>query len=262
LNAYISVPRRRLLGALVVGSAVGLCPVPLRAQLVDTVPRIRPSVVSVGTFAPNRNPAFRFLGTGFVVGNGLLVATNSHVIPDVLDAELMESLAIAHPSGSGAMVRRAEKVAGDPGTDLAVLRVSGTPLPALTLASGDQVREGQTIAFTGFPIGNTIGLTPVTHRGIVSAITPIGIPQANARDLNPELIRRLGGRAMNIYQLDATAYPGNSGSPVYDPDSGQVVAVINMVFVKRTKEAVLSDPSGITYAIPVRHLRSMLETVR
>ena len=64
-----------------------------------------------------------------------------------------------------------------------------------------------------------------------------------------------------LYQMDATAYPGNSGSPVYDQKSGKVVAVINKVFVKRTKESVLSDPSGITYAIPVRYLQNMLSTI-
>jgi hypothetical protein len=35
-----------------------------------------------------------------------------------------------------------------------------------------------------------------------------------------------------------------------------------MVFVKSTKENVLSDPSGISYAIPVEYLRALLATVR
>ncbi len=53
-----------------------------------------------------------------------------------------------------------------------------------------------------------------------------------------------------VFQLDGTAYPGSSGSPLYDPETGLVYGVINMVFVKGTKEAALSNPSGITYAIP------------
>ena len=60
-----------------------------------------------------------------------------------------------------------------------------------------------------------------------------------------------------IYQLDATAYPGNSGSPMYRSDTGVVVGVINKVFVAETKESVLSKPSGISYAIPVIHLRKL-----
>ena len=199
---------------------------------------------------------------GFAVGDGRLIATNAHVVPEVLDSERMEVVAIAIASGQTGVVRRAERVASDKEHDLAVLRIEGAALPALELAPNDGVREGQSIAFTGFPIGNALGLSPVTHRGIVSAITPIGIPLANARDLNPALIRRLSGERFEIYQLDATAYPGNSGSPVFDPGSGQIIGVINMVFVKRTKESVLSDPSGISYAIPVTYLRAMLQGLR
>jgi S1-C subfamily serine protease len=64
-----------------------------------------------------------------------------------------------------------------------------------------------------------------------------------------------------VFQLDATAYPGNSGSPIYDADTGEVLGIINMVLVKSTREAALSQPSGITYAIPVRHLRALLDRV-
>jgi len=61
-----------------------------------------------------------------------------------------------------------------------------------------------------------------------------------------------------VFQLDATAYPGNSGSPLYAPDTGEVVGVVNMVFVKGTKEAALTQPSGISYAIPSRYLIELL----
>ena len=42
-------------------------------------------------------------------------------------------------------------------------------------------------------------------------------------------------------------------------DTGEVVAIINMVLVKSTRESALSQPSGITYAIPARHLKALLE---
>ena len=64
-----------------------------------------------------------------------------------------------------------------------------------------------------------------------------------------------------MFQLDATAYPGNSGSPVYDPDTGDVIGVVNMVLVKSTKESVLTQPSGITYAIPSAHVLDVLKKV-
>jgi S1-C subfamily serine protease len=62
-----------------------------------------------------------------------------------------------------------------------------------------------------------------------------------------------------VYQLDMVAYPGNSGSPVYDVDTGKVIGVVNSVFVKGTKESVLEKPSGISYAIPVKYVHDLLK---
>jgi len=253
----VSGVRRVLLA--VAASVVATYASTVAADLVDTVPRVKPSVVAIGTYQRGRNPAFRFLGTGFAVGNGRLIATNSHVVPATLATEKMETLAIAVPGEKESAVHMATALARDKDHDLAVLRLTNASLPALTLDAGDAVREGQNVAFTGFPIGNALGLSPVTHRGIIAAITPIGIPQARGRELSPALIRRLAREPFLIYQLDATAYPGNSGSPVFDPDTGNVLGVINMVFVKSTKENILSDPSGISYAIPAAYLRALIE---
>lgn len=252
--------RRSLLKSSLALGFGALMPGTVLAQLVEVVPRVKPSVLAVGTFQRTRNPSFAFRGTGFSVSDGRLIATNAHVLPAVLDEANMETLAVAVPGprGGTAAVRPARLAARDDARDLALLRIEGDPIPALPLEGDGLVREGQDIAFTGFPIGNALGFAPVTHRGIIAAITPIGIPQDRARELNPALIRRLGTDPFNVYQLDATAYPGNSGSPVFDPQSGRVVGVVNMVFVKSTKENVLSDPSGISYAIPVRYLREML----
>ena len=60
-------------------------------------------------------------------------------------------------------------------------------------------------------------------------------------------------------QLDATAYPGNSGSPLFDPATGRVLGVINSVLVKGNKEAAIEKPSGISYAIPVRYVHELLK---
>ena len=62
-----------------------------------------------------------------------------------------------------------------------------------------------------------------------------------------------------VYQLDIVAYPGNSGSPVYNVETGEVIGVVNSVFVKGTKESVLEKPSGISYAIPVRYVHDLLK---
>lgn len=251
--------RHRLAAAALLALAM-LLPATLRADLVTILPQIKPSIVAVGTYQRTRSPAFQFRGTGFVVGDGRLVATNAHVLPEAVAADNMELLVVVVPTeDQKAVVRPVSRGPSDKGRDLALLRLEGgSPLPALKLAGSAAVQEGQAVAFTGFPIGNVLGMTPVTHRGIVSAITPIGIPQANARNLDPALVRRLAHDVFRVYQLDATAYPGNSGSPLYDPANGKVIGVMNMVFVKSTKENVLSDPSGISYAIPIEYLDKLL----
>ena len=236
-----------------------LNPAALADNTVSTIERVKGSVVAVGTFERTRVPAFQFRATGFAVGDGSLIATNAHVLPAVLDSERRETLAVLVPApGREPQVREAREVAVDTGTDLAVLKINGQPLPALKLGGLDSVREGQSVLFTGFPIGAVLGIFAATHRGMVAAITPIAIPPALAANLDPRVFRRLTTGSFPVLQLDATAYPGNSGSPVYDPESGEVLGIINMVFVKGTKEAALTQPSGITYAIPAKHLQALV----
>lgn len=232
------------------------------ASLADTVATIKPSVVGVGTHVQTRSPAISFSGTGFVVGDGLSVITNAHVVPDLLDGARKETLGVVVRAGnddSNPVFRAATVVGVDRDHDLAHLRLSGAPLPALRLAEQDDVREGQALAFTGFPLGMVLGLHPATHRAGLAAITPIVRPSLNASKLDARAIAQLQRAPFTIYQLDGTAYPGNSGSPVYDPETGVVVAVINMVFVKGLKENAISNPSGISYAIPARHVHALLQ---
>lgn len=226
------------------------------ATLPDTVDRVRPSIVAVGTIMPMRQPPVNFVGTGFVVGSGRHVVTNAHVLPARLDAQKRERLVVISGRGQG-RAHGATVLGKDSRHDLAVLSFDEGPLPAMRLGQAESVREGALYAFTGYPIGPVLGLFPVTHRGIVSAVSPIAIPQVSGRVLDPEMLRRLGN-PFNVFQLDATAYPGNSGSPLYDPATGAVVGVINKVFVKESKEKILALPSGITYAIPVTHVHDLL----
>jgi S1-C subfamily serine protease len=224
----------------------------------EAIARIKPSIVAVGTFLPTRNPAFQFLGTGFVVGDGTLVATNAHVIPRILDTEHREAVVIAlQGTGGQTTVLQTQTVAMDREYDLAVLSIEGRVLPALRLATGGGVKEGQSLMFTGFPLGAVLGLFPATHRAMVSALTPIAIPRSSAGELDAAAIRRLSASPYGVIQLDGTAYPGNSGSPLYD-ETGAVVGIINMVFVKGSRESAISQPSGITYAIPVQPLADLV----
>ncbi len=232
-----------------------------RAGIPEAIERARPAVVGVGTVQPTRRPPALFRGTGFVVGDGRTVLTNAHVLPEGLDERKRETLVVFSGRGADSRMHAARVLARDPDHDLAVLAIDGGPLPTLPLGDSDRVREGDLLLITGFPIGTVLGLFPVTHRAMVSAISPIAIPAGSARQLNGRRLKQLRD-PFPVFQLDAVVYPGNSGSPLYDPQSGRVLGIINMVFVKGSKENVLTHPSGIAYAIPIAHARKLLEALR
>lgn len=219
-------------------------------SLVETIRQVKPSVVGVGTYQEIRRPPSSLLGTGFVVADDRHILTNSHVLPKAIKNSRREFHCIFVGTGRSAKIVRVKVVMRDEAHDLALLRTE-KPLKSkpLRLRPAKGLEEGTSIAFTGFPIGAVLGLHPVTHRGIISARTPIAIPQTSPKRLDPKMIKRLRD-TFDVFQLDATAYPGNSGSPLYDPGNGDVVGIISSVFVKSSKEKALSDPSGITYAIP------------
>lgn len=243
--------------------AMGLCFITSHsyAQLEQTIQQVKPSIVGVGTLQKMRAPPVNFLGTGFVVGDGLHVVTNSHVIPEVLDFENNESVIVITGKGSNPEVRLAEVIASDKEHDVALLKISGAALPPMQLGESQAVREGRSMAYTGFPIGMVLGFYPVTHQAIVSSITPIILPAHTANQLDASMIKQLKKSPFMVYQLDGIAYPGNSGSPLYDPKTGIVYGIVNMVFVKGKKESALSNPSGISYAIPGSYIKSLLNRI-
>ena len=227
------------------------------ANLPDVLDRIKPGIVAIGTYMPTRNPRAVFLGTGFAVGDGRKVITNAHVTAAKLDVEHLERFAVFYRQEQKELMQIAELSATDADHDLALLTVEGNRLAALEIGDSLHVREGEQYAFTGYPIGMVLGLYPVTHRSIIAAISPNAIPAIATRQLNVNMLKRLQ-TPYNIFQLDATAYPGNSGSPLYDTSSGKVIGIINKVFVQGSKENAISNPSGITYAIPAEHIKTLL----
>lgn len=230
------------------------------AALADAVARIKPSVVIVGTYRATDNPRFQLRGTGFVVGDGLQVVTNAHVLPETTGLSDAPALVVQVRSGDGQwLMRAAQRLAINEEHDLAVLRMEGPAVPALRLGDSGRVREGDDMAFTGFPIGGVLGYSPVTHRATVSSITEAALPSPSARQLQGRAVRGLRNGTFEIFQLDATAYPGNSGGPLFDPQTGEVMGVVNMVLIKGTRESALSQPSGISYAIPVEHVKALLD---
>ncbi|MCL2345666.1 MAG: serine protease [Desulfobulbus sp.] len=229
------------------------------ADMSASIARVKPAIVVVGTYQKLASPQFAMRGTGFVVADGNLAATNAHVVVGDSGPDAPVLVVRTHDANGQPQLRPARVVSRDPEHDLAVLRFEGAPLPTVELSDSDAAHEGQMVGFTGFPIGGALGFSPVTHHGMIASITPIALPGNVARQLNEKAIRQIRRGVFDIFQLDATAYPGNSGSPVFDAASGQVIGIINMVLIKGSKESALSQPSGISYAIPVNFLKQLLD---
>lgn len=239
---------------------------PLRADMASTVAKVKPSVVIVGTYKNTNSPRFALRGTGFVVANGNsgrgnLVITNAHVLEHPAQEDVDTALVIQIRVDQNELQMRPVTVLEvDKLHDLVLLRFEGPAAPALSMRDSGSVQEGQAIAFMGFPIGGALGFSPVTHRGMVSSISAVALPTPSAQQLNEKTIRSLrSGGSFDIFQLDGTAYPGNSGGPLFDPDTGEVLGVVNMVFIKGTRESALTNPSGISFAIPSRFVQKLLQ---
>lgn len=231
---------------------------PAHAAVADTLLSVKPGVVGVGLYSPAGSPRANLMGTGFAVLDGRHIVSCAHIFAKQPDTEKKETFAVFIGRDRQMAVRQARLIATDRARDLAVLVIDGDPLPPLTLGDSTSVREGWQLYFTGYPIGSVLGLNPSTHRAGLAAVVPIYTPVRNMAQLTTRTLKQ-AHEPFEVFALDAIAYPGNSGSPVWHPDTGEVLGVVNSVYVKGAKEAALTAPSGISYAIPVKYVHLLLE---
>lgn len=139
------------------------------------------------------------VGTRFSVGDGLIV-TNAHVVRAADDISV-EAASGEYPATQVVVDRRA---------DLAVLRVPGSDIPALTLVAGDAA-NGTRAVVLGHPHGGPLRAVPA----VIEQRVPV--PDPGLSD----------GLALHLaYRVRADIQPGNSGSPLLDR-SGRVLGVVN-----------------------------------
>jgi S1-C subfamily serine protease len=183
--------------------------------------KISPSVVLVSAFSVDpfrlRNRVIPVIGTGFVIGPGGLILTNSHVVYD------RTAVAVMAEDGVN---RRAEVLGADPILDLAVIRVAGLApdVPPVTLGDSETLLVGEEV----LAIGNSLGLDRTATRGIVSGLQRV-LPRSPMSWLQP------------FIQTDAAINPGNSGGPLVDR-CGEVVGV---------NTAMVTEAENIGFAVPV-----------
>ena len=160
------------------------------AEMIKSIDKIKSSIVIVGTYKSTNSPRFGLRGTGFVVGNGNMAITNAHVLPEAKDADVSAGLVLQVKIGDDKFQIRPVTVLDiDVAHDLALLQFDGPALPAVSLGNSDEVREGQQIAFMGYPIGGALGFSPVTHRGMISSIAAAALPTPSSSQLNAKMIR-------------------------------------------------------------------------
>lgn len=232
-----------------------LRPQPARADLVAAIAVVQAGVVGISTLDVGARQREQLAGTGFFVADGKHVITNHHIIVNGR-GKPRGTIAALVPNGASFDRRVLRHIASSVAHDLALFAVdgpAGTPLPLTQRPT--LFPEGTAVAATGFPIAGVLGLVTATHAGIVAA-RPMNLsPQPDTRYLDADFL--LTPR-FQIYQLDLTAFPGQSGSPLFLRETGEVIGVLNATMVKSTKERVLSDPSGISYAIPSGFVTALL----
>ena len=256
---------RRHLG--VFAAAIVLCAAPVLGQTRTTSPttsptltslsrsfeelsrRVSPSVVQVvvtgygaaGEEAPSADALLglrRTGGSGVILDPNGFIVTNSHVVQGARRVQVM----VPRPGAAGTSILRprgsvvdATIVGIDEETDLAVLKVNETKLPALPLGDSDALRQGQIV----FAFGSPLGLENSVSMGVVSAV-------GRQLELDDPMV---------YIQTDAPINPGNSGGPLVDTE-GRLVGINTLILSQG------GGNEGLGFAAPSNIVKTVFEQIK
>ncbi len=183
--------------------------------------------------------AQRGIGAGVVLSPDGYIVTNYHVVQGARRIRVrlqgLDKQEAAQINASPHGPIEAKLVGSDPLTDLAVIKVDMTGLPALELANSRDLKQGQVV----FAFGSPLGLENSVSMGVVSA---------TARQIDPD--------KPDIYiQTDAPINPGNSGGPLVDVD-GHVVGINTFILSQS------GGNEGLGFAIPSDVVRNIYDQIR
>ncbi|SDL70721.1 serine protease Do [Modicisalibacter muralis] len=166
------------------------------------------------------------LGSGFIISEDGYILTNAHVV-DGADEIVVRF--------SDRRELEAELVGSDIKTDIALLKVDASNLPALNIGSSKDLQVGEWVAAIGSPFGFDHSVTA----GIVSAIN-----------------RTLPSDAyVPFIQTDVAINPGNSGGPLFNLE-GEVVGINSQIFTRS------GGFMGLSFAIPIDVAMNVADQLR
>ena len=212
------------------------------ASYADAVDRTAPSVVSIYTKSVELTqvPARlqRIFGSQYVarsipkLGSGVLASADGYILTNNHVVNQVQNISVGLWDGRFAA---AQVVGSDPETDLAVLKVNLTGLPAAPLATDSNVRVGDVV----LAIGNAYGLSHTVTMGIISA--------TGRNDLRSVMYE-------DFIQTDAAINSGNSGGALINY-RGEVIG-INTRNLGQAQGA-----QNIGFAIPIAMARDVMQQI-
>src|SRR3990172_1953111 len=178
---------------------------PALPSIADVVAKVKPSVVAINTEVTffdffNRPSSQKGAGSGWIIRQDGVIITNNHVI------EGAKTISVTLDDGRTFPVDL-KTVATDPLTDLAVLKIDATNLPAAQVGDSSKMRVGDWVV----AIGNALGEGTRATQGIISRQNAL-VEVDNTQTL------------YGLIETDAAINPGNSGGPLVHM-SGQVIGI-------------------------------------
>lgn len=140
-------------------------------------------------------------GSGFLISPAGHILTAYHVIAG--------AHSVTFRRGNSLPPVEATYLGGDEAADLAILKIEGNDFPFAKLAPpGFELRLGMSLGLLGYPMGEAFGTEYTFTGGPLSSI-------------------RTSPQGVSIFQIDLSAYPGNSGGPVFLWQTGEVIGVLS-----------------------------------
>ena len=199
-------------------------------QVTAAVEKLGESIVGVSSMRLER----RFFGvvplegqgSGIILDKSGLIVTNNHVIDGANQV---------HVSLKDGRTFTGEVVGSDEATDVAVIRVNASDLPAAELGDSEKVRVGQFV----LAIGNALALPggPTVSMGVLSAR---GRPLPGSDFIFEGLL-----------QTDAAVNPGNSGGPLADLE-GRIIGITTLM---------IPYAQGMGFAIPINTVKKIAQEI-